>query len=48
MIDGKWVGGASCVPVNNPATGEALAHVANLGSLEAEAAIAAADRALPA
>lgn len=47
-IDGQWVSGSSRFAVTNPATGELLAQVANLSASEAEAAIAAADRALPA
>jgi succinate-semialdehyde dehydrogenase/glutarate-semialdehyde dehydrogenase len=47
-IDGQWVSGSNRFAVTNPATGELLAQVANLSASEAEAAIAAADRALPA
>ncbi len=47
-INGQWVSGSSRFAVTNPATGELLAQVANLSASEAEAAIAAADRALPA
>lgn len=47
-INGQWVSGSSRFAVTNPATGELLAQVANLSASEADAAIAAADRALPA
>jgi len=49
FIDNQWVKsstGAS-FPINNPATGEIIAQVANLGVADAEKAIAAADQALP-
>ena len=48
LIDGMWVGGAQRFAVDDPATGATLAHVANLGAAEANAAIAAANRAWPA
>lgn len=48
LIDGEWIKGASRFDVHDPATGLKLADVANLGSAEAEAAIAAADKAWPA
>ena len=48
LINGQWVSGASCFAVTDPATGEHLADVANLGPAEAEAAIAAANAAWPA
>ena len=41
----KSSSGAS-FPINNPATGEIIAQVANLGAADAEKAIAAADKAL--
>ncbi len=49
-IDGKWVDapdGAEFA-VDNPATGSNIAHVSNLGTKQAEQAIAAASRAFPA
>ena len=49
FIDNQWVKsstGASFA-INNPATGEIIAQVANLGATDAEKAIAAADQALP-
>jgi len=49
FIDNQWVKsstGAS-FPINNPATGEIIAQVANLGATDAQKAIAAADQALP-
>ena len=48
LINGEWVGGATRFAVTDPATGRELARVPNLGPVEAEAAIAAADRAWPA
>lgn len=48
LIDGEWVKGASRFDVHDPATGHKLADMANLGAAEAEAAIAAADKAWPA
>ncbi|HVQ04252.1 MAG TPA: NAD-dependent succinate-semialdehyde dehydrogenase, partial [Burkholderiaceae bacterium] len=48
LIDGHWVGGGSRFAVNDPATGQKLADVPNLGAKETEAAIAAAHAAWPA
>jgi len=48
LIDGCWVTGPARFDVYDPATGRKLADVARLGEPEAEAAIAAADRAWPA
>ena len=48
LIDGQWVAGASRFDVNDPATGLKLADVANLTRQDAAAAIAAANKALPA
>ena len=48
MINGQWLPGASRFDVLDPATCQKLADVANLGPLEAEAAIAAANAAWPA
>lgn len=45
LINGEWVRGASRFDVHDPATGAKLTDVANLGPKEAEAAIAAADKA---
>ena len=49
-IDGKWVAAANgaTFPVTNPATGETLATVADLGAMDTLAAIAAAEKALTA
>ncbi|QIL80036.1 NAD-dependent succinate-semialdehyde dehydrogenase [Diaphorobacter sp. HDW4A] len=47
LIDGKWVPGKSRFAVTDPATGAHLADVANLGAKDAEAAIAAANKAWP-
>lgn len=48
LINGQWVSGESRFAVNDPATGAQLLQVANLGPKDAEAAIAAANAALPA
>ncbi|WP_322992184.1 NAD-dependent succinate-semialdehyde dehydrogenase [Limnohabitans sp.] len=45
LINGQWVAGSQRFEVNDPATGQYLASVANLGAAEAEAAIAAANAA---
>jgi succinate-semialdehyde dehydrogenase/glutarate-semialdehyde dehydrogenase len=47
-VNGRWVAGSSRFAVDNPATGELIAQVSNLGATEAEVAIAAAEAALPA
>jgi succinate-semialdehyde dehydrogenase / glutarate-semialdehyde dehydrogenase len=47
-IDGKWRTGAASFEVRNPATLAAIARVPDLGAAEAEAAVAAAHRTLPA
>jgi succinate-semialdehyde dehydrogenase/glutarate-semialdehyde dehydrogenase len=48
LINGQWVAGPSRFAVTDPATGQHLADVANLGPAEAEQAIAAANAAWPA
>ncbi len=48
LIDGAWVSGNSRFAVHDPATGQHLADVANLGPADAERAIAAANAAWPA
>jgi len=48
FVNGQWIKGANRFDVFDPATGHKLADVANLGPLEAEAAIAAANAAWPA
>jgi succinate-semialdehyde dehydrogenase/glutarate-semialdehyde dehydrogenase len=48
LINGQWVGGRRRFEVNDPATGQHLADVANLGAADTEQAIAAADAAWPA
>ena len=48
LIDGQWISGASRVAVHDPATGQLLAEVANLGPQDAQAAISAANAAWPA
>src|SRR5438034_6466839 len=49
-IDGKWADadGGKTLPVNNPATGEILGTVPNMGAAEARRAIEAANAAFPA
>lgn len=46
-IDGQWAGEAT-LPVYDKATGEVIAHVADIGVAETRQAIAAAKRAMPA
>ena len=48
LINGAWIKGGSRFDVIDPATGQKLADVANLGPAEAELAIAAANAAWPA
>ncbi|GIX23725.1 MAG: NAD-dependent succinate-semialdehyde dehydrogenase [Caldimonas sp.] len=48
LIDGQWVPGTARFAVHDPATGQPLAEVANLGASDAAAAIAAAHAAWPA
>jgi succinate-semialdehyde dehydrogenase / glutarate-semialdehyde dehydrogenase len=48
LINGQWVAGNSRFEVSDPATGQTLASVANLGPAETQAAIAAANAAWPA
>ena len=48
LINGQWIKGSSRFDVIDPATGQKLADVANLGPMEAELAIAAANAAWPA
>ena len=48
LIDGQWVAGNSRFDVNDPSNGQKLADVSNLGPQEADAAIVAANAALPA
>ncbi|MDR7304858.1 NAD-dependent succinate-semialdehyde dehydrogenase [Rhodoferax saidenbachensis] len=48
LINGQWVDGVSRFAVTDPSNGQHLADVANLGAKDAEAAIAAANAALPA
>jgi succinate-semialdehyde dehydrogenase / glutarate-semialdehyde dehydrogenase len=48
LINGEWVSGKSDFPVLNPATGEDLARVPNLGAAETVKAIDAASAAFPA
>ena len=50
LIGGEWVeaDGGGTFAVTNPATGETIGHVPNLGAAETERAIAAAAAAFPA
>jgi succinate-semialdehyde dehydrogenase/glutarate-semialdehyde dehydrogenase len=48
LIDGVWVTSADTFPVTDPATGEEIARVPNLGAAEARQAIDAAHKAFPA
>ena len=48
LINGEWVAGSSRFAVTDPATGMELAQVANLGPVDAAAAISAANKAWPA
>ena len=48
LIDGRWMAGADRFPVRDPATGQTLVDVANLGAADAHDAIAAAAKAWPA
>ncbi|MDT4800937.1 Glutarate-semialdehyde dehydrogenase DavD [compost metagenome] len=47
-IDGRWIDGERRIDVTNPATGERVGQVPQLGADEARQAIEAASRALPA
>ncbi|MCW5632899.1 MAG: NAD-dependent succinate-semialdehyde dehydrogenase [Rubrivivax sp.] len=48
LVNGEWVAGGGRFDVHDPATGQVLAQVANLGPGEAERAVLAADKAWPA
>jgi succinate-semialdehyde dehydrogenase / glutarate-semialdehyde dehydrogenase len=50
LIDGAWVGAddGATFPVVNPATGETLGHVPDMGVVETRRAMEAAERSLPA
>lgn len=47
FINGQWVGADKTIDVNNPATGDVIGAVPNLGAQETKAAIEAAEKALP-
>ena len=47
LIGGEWLAGSSRFDVVDPATGAKLVDVANLGAVQAEAAVAAANAAWP-
>ena len=47
-IDGQWVTASKTFPVENPATGEIIANVPDLGASETRQAIEGANRAFPA
>src|SRR5258706_14229719 len=46
-IGGEWVGARSMIAVRNPANGETIGHVPDLGADETHGAIAAASAAFP-
>jgi succinate-semialdehyde dehydrogenase/glutarate-semialdehyde dehydrogenase len=48
LINGQWIAGSSRFDITDPATGAVLTSVANLGPVETEVAIAAANAAWPA
>jgi succinate-semialdehyde dehydrogenase/glutarate-semialdehyde dehydrogenase len=48
LINGEWLAGTARFDVADPATGDKLADVANLGAAETEGALAAANAAWPA
>jgi len=48
FVNGEWLASSKRFPVKNPATGEVLAQVADLGASETERAVAAAADAFPA
>ena len=48
LINGQWIAGSSRFDITDPATGAVLTSVANLGPVETQAAIAAANAAWPA
>jgi succinate-semialdehyde dehydrogenase/glutarate-semialdehyde dehydrogenase len=48
LINGEWVAGSARFAVHDPATGQKLADVANLGPTETKAALQAANAAWPA
>ncbi len=48
LINGEWVAGSARFHVADPATGQKLADVANLGAVETQAALNAANAAWPA
>ena len=48
LIGGAWVEGERHIAVENPATGQILNYVPSLGAAEAQAAVDAAENALPA
>lgn len=48
LINGEWVNGSTQFDVLDPATGQRLAQVANMGATETEQAISAANAAWPA
>ncbi|WP_280150959.1 NAD-dependent succinate-semialdehyde dehydrogenase [Piscinibacter sp. XHJ-5] len=48
LVDGEWIRGAARFDVNDPATGQKLVDVANLGRADALGAVTAANKAWPA
>ena len=47
-VDGEWLANGKAIPVVNPATGQSIGSVPNLGAAETRRAIEAAERAWPA
>lgn len=45
FVDGSWIAGASRFAVTDPATGQEIASVAQLGAVDCRSAITAADQA---
>jgi succinate-semialdehyde dehydrogenase/glutarate-semialdehyde dehydrogenase len=48
LVNGQWLAGSARFDVTDPATGQKLVDVANLGAADAQAALAAAEAAWPA
>jgi succinate-semialdehyde dehydrogenase / glutarate-semialdehyde dehydrogenase len=48
FINGAWEGASGVIDVHNPATGEKIGTVPNMGRAETDRAIAAAAKAFPA
>jgi succinate-semialdehyde dehydrogenase / glutarate-semialdehyde dehydrogenase len=48
LVNGQWLAGSTRFDVTDPATGQKLVDVANLGAADAQAALVAAEKAWPA